>query len=262
LLEIFSPRARAFRKEHETTLLQLADAVPRPTPEMLARLLAAAETSSPPRSELAAAVHAAMHSAADAASEPEAHSPRKMRRHLYLALMTLAFLVAAPAAAYFGYRLAPAIQSRWFRATEPSAAAAPELASTRAVAATPAELQRLADAGDAEAQYWIGIRYATGTNVAQNYTEAAKWFLRAAEQGHVQAQARLGSYYWSGLGVPKDLNKAYFWASLAWVQGDENSKLQLEGLASQMTRSQVIAARQQADSWLHQHAQSVKTARN
>ena len=186
-----------------------------------------------------------------------------MSRHLYLALMALAFLVAAPAAAYFGYLLAPAIQSRWFRATDSStAAAAPELVSTRTVAATPAELQRLADAGDAEAQYWIGIRYATGTNVAQDYAEAAKWFLRAADQGHVQAQARLGSYYWSGLGVPKDLNKAYFWASLAWVQGDENSKLQLEGLASQMTRSQVIAARQQADSWLHQHTQSVKTARN
>ena len=61
------------------------------------------------------------------------------------------------------------------------------------------------------------------------------------------AQATLGAYYWAGRGVPQDLSKAYFWSAIALAQGDENSKSRLEGLASQMTRAQVSAARQQAE---------------
>jgi hypothetical protein len=49
------------------------------------------------------------------------------------------------------------------------------------------------------------------------------------------------------------LSQAYFWSALALAQGDENSKSRLEGLASQMTRAQVSAARQKAEVWIHQH---------
>jgi TPR repeat protein len=80
-----------------------------------------------------------------------------------------------------------------------------------------------------------------------------QWFLRAADQGHLTAQATLGAYYWAGRGVPQDLTRAYFWSALALAQGDEHSKSRLEGLASQMTRSQVAAAHQQADIWIRQH---------
>jgi len=88
-----------------------------------------------------------------------------------------------------------------------------------------------------------------------------QWFLRAAEQGHATAQATLGAYYWAGRGVPQDLSKAYFWSALALAQGDENSKSRLEGLASQMTRTQISAARQEAEVWLHQHS-AAKPANN
>ena len=121
-------------------------------------------------------------------------------------------------------------------------------------------MRNLAEAGDADAQYFLAIRYHTGTNVVQDDAQAVKWFERAANQGHVLAQANLPSYYWSGIGVPKDLSKAYFWAALAVAQGDENSKTTLEGLSTQMTRAQVDAARMQADNWLRKHNRAPKPA--
>jgi len=106
------------------------------------------------------------------------------------------------------------------------------------------------------------VRYHNGEEVPQNDAQAVRWFLRAAEQGHVTAQATLGAYYWAGRGVPPDLSKAYVWSALALAQGDENSKSRLEGLASQMTRAQVSAARQQAEVWLRSHNQRAKSGTN
>ena len=116
-----------------------------------------------------------------------------------------------------------------------------------------ADLRKLADRGDADAQWQIGVRYHNGDGVPHDDAQAMQWFHRAAEQGHVTAQATLGAYYWAGRGVPQDLSQAYFWSDIALAQGDENSKSRLEGLASQMTRAQVSAARQQAEAWIHQH---------
>ena len=66
-------------------------------------------------------------------------------------------------------------------------------------------LRHLAEQGDATAQFALGIRYATGNEVKQDYTEAARWFSLAAERGEVKAQSVLAAYYWDGTGVPKDL---------------------------------------------------------
>ena len=93
----------------------------------------------------------------------------------------------------------------------------------------------------------------------QDDTQAVQWFLRAGEQGHVTAQGTLGAYYWAGRGVPQDLSRAYFWSALAFAQGDETSKSRLEGLSSQMTRSQVAAARQQAEIWIRRHNSGTPT---
>jgi hypothetical protein len=114
-------------------------------------------------------------------------------------------------------------------------------------------LRQLAEQGDATAQFAMGVRYATGDEVAQSYSEAVRWFSMAAEQGHIKAQGTLGAYYQFGRGVPEDLNKAYFWAVLAAAGGDEISKDRVPSLASRMTRAQVIIARQQANEWLTIH---------
>ena len=121
------------------------------------------------------------------------------------------------------------------------------------------ELQALADRGDAEAQWQMGVRYHNGDGIAQNDRLAMLWFQLAAEQGHVPAQSALGSYYWAGRGVPEDLSKAYMWSAIALAGGDEISKSRLEGLASRMTRAEISAARQQADAWIHNHTQRPRT---
>jgi TPR repeat protein len=100
----------------------------------------------------------------------------------------------------------------------------------------------------------MGVRYHNGEDVPHDDAQAMQWFVRAAEQGNVAAQGALGAYYWAGRGVPEDLSKAYFWSAIALAQGDENSKIRLEGLSSQMTRAQVSAARQQAEAWIHRHS--------
>ena len=117
-----------------------------------------------------------------------------------------------------------------------------------------ASLRRVAEQGDPSAQFSLGARYATGEEVKQDYTEAVRWFTKAAEQGHILAQATLGAYYWAGRGVPQDLTKAYYWSVLAQAGGDQASKYRVAVLASRMSRSQVLAAQQQANDWLSNFA--------
>jgi GAF domain/PilZ domain/Sel1 repeat len=117
-----------------------------------------------------------------------------------------------------------------------------------------AALRKLAEKGDPAAQFQLGARYATGEEVAQDYTEAVRWFTMAAEQGHILAQATLGAYYWAGRGVPQDLTKAYYWSVLAQAGGDQASKYRVAVLTSRMSRGQVVAAQQQADDWLRSFA--------
>jgi putative methionine-R-sulfoxide reductase with GAF domain len=117
-----------------------------------------------------------------------------------------------------------------------------------------ASLRKVAEQGDPAAQFSLGARYATGEQVKQDYTEAVRWFTKAAEQGHILAQATLGAYYWAGRGVPQDLTKAYYWSVLAQAGGDQASKYRVAVLASRMSRSQVLAAQQQANDWLSNFA--------
>lgn len=111
-------------------------------------------------------------------------------------------------------------------------------------------VRQLATQGDPSAQFALGVHYATGEDVPQDYTEAVRWFTMAAQQGQVMAQATLGAYYWAGRGVPQDLQKAYFWAALAQAGGDEASKVRVAFLSSRMRRADILAAQQRADEWI------------
>ena len=86
--------------------------------------------------------------------------------------------------------------------------------------ATTSKTRTLAMAGDANAQNSLGLRYAAGDSIAQDYAEAARWFRLAAEQDHAEAQYNLGLLYGNGLGVPYDLGTAAKWTRLAAEQGD------------------------------------------
>lgn len=68
-----------------------------------------------------------------------------------------------------------------------------------------------AEAGDAEAQFYVGQIFEKGLGVPPDYPSAAVWYQRAAEQGHTGAQIGLGSFYESGRGVAQDAQAALRW---------------------------------------------------
>lgn len=53
-------------------------------------------------------------------------------------------------------------------------------------------IKAMAEQGNAEAQYNLGICYHEGEGVAKDVFEAVKWFRKAAEQGYPTAQSALG----------------------------------------------------------------------
>jgi TPR repeat protein len=85
----------------------------------------------------------------------------------------------------------------------------------------------LAQAGDREAQYRLGVMYAEGKGVGANDAEAALWFERAAEQGEPMAQYNLGASYVEGAGVRKDMETAAKWFRRAADQGIPLAQLNL-----------------------------------
>jgi len=58
-----------------------------------------------------------------------------------------------------------------------------------------------AEQGDADAQFNLGVCYATGTGVLRDESEAVRLYRQSAEQGHAYAQYNLGVCYATGTGV-------------------------------------------------------------
>ncbi len=81
-----------------------------------------------------------------------------------------------------------------------------------------------AEQGEAQAQYVLGSMYFEGRGVPQVYSEAFKWFSLAAEQGYAAAQNSLANMYVDGKGVPKDYSKALKWVRMAAEQGDADAQ--------------------------------------
>ena len=68
-----------------------------------------------------------------------------------------------------------------------------------------------AQAGDKEAQTYVGEIYEKGLGVPRDYAVASAWYRKAAAQGHSRAQINLGFLYEKGLGVEKDPVQALSW---------------------------------------------------
>jgi TPR repeat protein len=62
-----------------------------------------------------------------------------------------------------------------------------------------------AEAGDADAQYYLGCMYYDGTGVAKNLQSAAAWLYKSAASGNADAMFLLALMYRDGEGVSKDL---------------------------------------------------------
>src|SRR5262245_26164498 len=82
-----------------------------------------------------------------------------------------------------------------------------------------AGFERLAQQGNADAQFYLGRMAAGGMGVPQDTARAVSWYRLAAQQGHTEAQARLGSHYLLGTGITQSDVEAVRWSRLAAEKG-------------------------------------------
>jgi hypothetical protein len=152
-----------------------------------------------------------------------------------------------------------------------------------------AEWQELADAGDVNASYGMGLLYGNGFGVDMNDEMALKYYSYAAEKGHAEAQFNLAVMHQNGWGVtPSDESanawyklaadqgivgaqvalgryyamdfldsydpiEAYMWFKLAEGLGDIDASSKREFVATRMTAEQVSEADRRVTAWIDAH---------
>ncbi|NNG13011.1 MAG: sel1 repeat family protein [Halobacteria archaeon] len=94
------------------------------------------------------------------------------------------------------------------------------------------EWMPLAELGDAEAQFNIGVLFDEGAGVDQDLVASADWYRRAGEQGFMDAQTNLGIMYYHGQGVDRNHQEASKWFRMAADQGDPEAGRYLDLMSS------------------------------
>ncbi len=145
--------------------------------------------------------------------------------------------------------------------------------------------QPLAEAGDAESQFSLGMMYGNGFGVMMDDALAIKGYGQGAEQGHPKALFNLAVMYQNGWGVPQDEEhatslyvsaadggeaeamlalgrhfamdfseaydpvQAYKWYSLATVLSAMDAMGKRDAIAAHMTAEQVAEGTALVDTW-------------
>ena len=106
-----------------------------------------------------------------------------------------------------------------------------------------AVFQRGADHGDVPSMHNLGVIYAKGLGVAQDYARAREWFEKAADKGHRDAMFAVGLHYSIGLGVAQDHARAREWFEKAADKGDEHAPIVEALFAREFTKALAFADR-------------------
>mgnify|MGYP001258334718 CR=1 FL=1 len=105
----------------------------------------------------------------------------------------------------------------------------------------------LAEVGNSQAQFNLGLMYNEGQGVLQDYTETVKWWRLAADQGHASAQYFLGIKYKYGQDVLQDNVMAYMWDAIASANGhDKADGYRVEGLMTAADAADILKSRAMA----------------
>lgn len=115
-----------------------------------------------------------------------------------------------------------------------------------AVAPALIQLRERAEAGEAQAQFQLGVAFEEGRGVPANGRLAERWYRRAAEAGLGDAQLALGVIYAIGDGVDRDYAQAYVWFDLAAAQGQADAAELKRLVGRELGRSAREAAEAQA----------------
>lgn len=100
-------------------------------------------------------------------------------------------------------------------------------------------LRPLAQEGSTPAFYLLGLMYANGRGVPQDYKEAVAWYQKAAEQGFAPAQLNLGLMYDNGQGVLKTQVLAYLLYSCAVAAGNTRANHNRDNMVGGLTPVQL-----------------------
>jgi TPR repeat protein len=80
----------------------------------------------------------------------------------------------------------------------------------------------------------------------RDYATALRLIRPLAERGDANAQYNLGVFYDNGLGVPQDKVRAYMWFNLSAAQGREGAAAFRDLIARRMTPAQIAEAQRLA----------------
>jgi uncharacterized protein len=111
-------------------------------------------------------------------------------------------------------------------------------------------LYAAAEQGNAGARYNLGIMYSRGMGVIQDDVEAVRWWRSAAGQGDSRAQNNLGLMYQNGRGVPQDFVHAHMWFNVAASRGNQTARINRDTVTAQMTLPQIAEAQELARKWM------------
>jgi hypothetical protein len=94
--------------------------------------------------------------------------------------------------------------------------------------------------------------------VPQDYSQAVFWFRKAAEQGEADAQFWLGVLYESGTGLPQDYAEAYFWFDVAAAGNPPTASAEADvknrdEAASNLTKTVLLQTQERARKWFEDH---------
>lgn len=123
----------------------------------------------------------------------------------------------------------------------------------------------LAEDGDCDAQYTMGLLYYEGAGVRKSYGRAVELWSSAAQQGQAQAEIALGAVYSHigipytplnckrGCGVMKDLVRGYKWFGLASKLGSPRevriAEKSIVRISVEMSSEQIEQAKSKIKDW-------------
>jgi hypothetical protein len=120
------------------------------------------------------------------------------------------------------------------------------------------EFKAGAEAGQAEAEFDLGVMYAQGLGVLRDLNTAANWYRKAADLGNAEAQFALGQMYAHGWGVPSGTADAIRWFEMANSvdsDGPPTDWLSIEGYGMDKDPAQAALWYQKAANSGHPEAQ-------
>ena len=95
-----------------------------------------------------------------------------------------------------------------------------------------------------------------------SYDMAYTGFSELASQGSSICQYYLGLMYASGMGVLQDFGQAHMWLNIASSQGHRKARRQLERLTHHMTADEIAVAQKRARQWVSNHPKKDSHANN